>query len=217
MKETMIYDTDYYQLREPILERMLEIIKTKKDNSNVLFYGDSITEYCDLDLFYPEIENKFNAGIAGITSDMLLHFIDEGVIKQNPKKVVIMVGTNDLGDTVMHSPREIALNIKDMVDIIHNNLPNTKVYIVSPIPCIESLHGYKAMKKGMRSNDMIKVIFKECKNMIRNSDVIFIPVYQSLCNKKGLPIEQYYVDGLHLNQKGYKVYTKKIKEILLIK
>lgn len=215
MKEMMLYDTDYYQLREFVLERMLEIIKTKKKKCDVVFYGDSITEYCDLDLFYPEIKSKFNAGIAGITSDMLLHFIDEGVIKHDPKKVVIMVGTNDLGDTVMHSPRQIALNIKDMVDIIQCNLPNTKVYIVSPIPCIESLHGYKAMKKGMRSNDMIKMIFKECKKIIRNSNVTFIPIYQSLCNKKGLPIEQYYVDGLHLNQEGYKVYTNKIKEILL--
>jgi len=35
-----------------------------------------------------------------------------------------------------------------------------------------------------------------------------------LCNKKGEPIEDYYVDGLHINDKGYLAYTKTIKEIL---
>ena len=46
---------------------------------------------------------------------MLLNFIDEGVIKYQPKQVVIMIGTNDLGDTVMESPRDIALNVKEIV------------------------------------------------------------------------------------------------------
>lgn len=43
---------------------------------------------------------------------MLLHFVDEGVIKYQPKNVFIMIGTNDLGNTTMTSPREIALNVK---------------------------------------------------------------------------------------------------------
>src|SRR5699024_2927587 len=121
MKESMHYLTNYYQLREFVLIRMLEIIKQRyyaKENG-VVFFGDSITQYCDLDRYYPEILNKYNCGLAGISSKILLNFIDEGVIKFKPNKVVIMIGTNDLGDTVMESPRDIALNVKEMVELIH--------------------------------------------------------------------------------------------------
>lgn len=70
-----------------------------------------------MDKYYPEILNKYNCGLAGISSKILLNFIDEGVIKFKPNKVVIMIGTNDLGDTVMESPRDIALNVKEMVEL----------------------------------------------------------------------------------------------------
>ena len=47
MKESMHYLTNYYQLREFVLIRMLEIIKQRyyaKENG-VVFFGDSITQY----------------------------------------------------------------------------------------------------------------------------------------------------------------------------
>ena len=167
----------------------------------LFFFGDSITQYCDLDRYYPEILNKYNCGLAGISSKILLNFIDEGVIKFKPNKVVIMIGTNDLGDTVMESPRDIALNVKEMVELIHYNCKECRIYVVSPLPCLEKEYGYKVLKKGMRSNDMLKIIFKEFKKIIPYDYVTFINAYGSLCNKKGEPIEDYYVDGLHINDK----------------
>ena len=139
MKESMHYLTNYYQLREFVLIRMLEIIKQRyyAKEKGVVFFGDSITQYCDLDKYYPEILNKYNCGLAGISSKILLNFIDEGVIKFKPNKVVIMIGTNDLGDTVMESPRDIALNVKEMVELIHYNCKECKIYVVSPLPCLE--------------------------------------------------------------------------------
>ena len=182
MKEGMKFLTNHYQLREFTLTRMLQLVnqnKTAKLNGTV-FFGDSITERCDLQQYYPEIENKYNTGIAGITSKMLLNFIDEGVVKYQPKQVVIMIGTNDLGDTVMESPRDIALNVKEMVEIIHYNCLDAKIYLVAPIPCIEKAHGYKAIKKGIRSNDVLKMIFKEYKNVIPYENVTFINPYSAL-------------------------------------
>lgn len=215
MKESMKYLTNHYQLREFVLVRMLEIIAQNKMvlSGGTVFYGDSITEYCNLDKYYPEIDNKYNCGIAGITSKILLNFIDEGVIKFQPQNVVIMIGTNDLGNTVMESPRDIALNVKEMVEIIHYNCLNTKIFLVGPLPCLEKIHGYKATRQGMRSNDILKMIFREYKNVIPYNYVTFIDPYISFLNKKGQPIENYYVDGLHINEQGYQVYTNEIKKI----
>lgn len=113
----------------------------------------------------------------GITSDMLLHFVDEGVIKYQPKNVFIMIGTNNLGNTTMTSPREIALNVKEMVEIIHNNLTDCHIYLISCIPCIETLHGYKYIHKGFRCNDLLKMIMQEYKKMISFSYVSFIDFF----------------------------------------
>ena len=217
MKESMKFLTNHYQLREFVLTRMLQIIEQTKtaQKGGVVFFGDSITQFCDLDKFYFEIDNKYNCGNAGITSKILLNFIDESVIKYRPSKVVIMIGTNDLGNTVMESPRDIALNVKEMIEIIHYNCLDAKIYLVSALPCLEKYHGYRAEKQGMRSNDILKMIFKEYKNVIPYEYVTFINAYGSICNKKGEPIEEYYVDGLHINEKGYEKYTEFIKKSLL--
>lgn len=216
MREKMKYDTNKYQLRESVLTRMLEIITLQKDkiSGGTVFYGDSITEYFPVEKYLKELGDIYNCGIGGITSDMLLHFIDEGVLKYEPEKVCIMIGTNDLGNTVMASPRDIALHVKEMVEIIHYNLPDTKIYLLSCIPCLEKKHGYKATKQGIRSNDILKMIYKEYQRVIPYDYVQMVQVYPSLCNKKGEPIEDYYIDGLHINEKGYQVLSQTIlKEI----
>lgn len=216
MRENMKYDTNRYQLRESILKRMMQIITQQryKDDGGAVFYGDSIIEYFDLKKWLPNMKNKYNCGIGGITSDMLLHFIDEGVLKYEPSQVFLMIGTNDLGNTIMASPRDIALNVKEIVEIIHHNLPECRIYVLSCIPCLEKVHGYKATKQGLRSNDGLKMIFKEYKKMIPYKYVNFIDVYSALCNKKGEPIENYYIDGLHINDEGYLAFEKAIQEQL---
>ena len=51
MRESMKYDTNIYQLRESVLKRMIQIIQQQRyiqDNS-IVFYGDSIIEYYDVE------------------------------------------------------------------------------------------------------------------------------------------------------------------------
>ena len=208
MKENMKYLIDEYQLRESVLVRMLEIIHNQKSSKakGIIFYGDSITEFCDLEKYYPSIPIKYNCGIHGITTTMLLHFIDEGVIRYHPSQVVILIGTNDLGNTEMHSPRVIAKNVKEMVEIIHGNLPECKIHLVSPLPCDENLHGYEH-KESIRNNYMLYQIYLEYLKIIDYPYCDFIDVF-SLIEEEDL------VDGLHINENGYDKVTKKIGEYL---
>lgn len=211
MRETMIYDTDVYQIRKDILKRMLEIIDNRKKVSTV-FYGDSITKYMDIDHYFSF--EAANCGIVGISSDMLLHFVDEAVIKYCPKQVFKMIGTNDLGNTTMTSPRQIAMNVKELIEIIHENLPESKVYLISCIPCIEKIHGYQYKKQGLRSNDILRMVFEEYKRIIPYSYVSFLDVFDSLLDENGVPLENCFLDGLHLTQDGYQRYTDAIKNQL---
>lgn len=211
MRETMIYDTDIYQIRRDILERMLEIMDRQRKVDTV-FFGDSITRYMDIEKYFSF--EAANCGIVGITSQMLLHFVDEGVIKYQPKRVFLMVGTNDMGNTVMASPRQIAMNVKQLVEIIHENLPEAHIYLISCIPCVEKIHGYQYKGEGLRSNDTLRMIFWEYKRIITGSCVSFIDVFDSLLDQNGDVMEDCFIDGLHLNEKGYQLYTDAIKKEL---
>ena len=192
MRENMKFLTNYYQIREMTIDRMKTIIQNNQNAKpgGTVFLGDSITEFMDIDQFFPEIDNKYNSGIGGITSTMLLNFIDEGVLKYQPSRLIYMIGTNDLGKTVMQSPKDIAINVKELVETVHYNLPECEIYVVSPLPCIERIHDYKSTPGVLRSNDMLKMIFKEMKKTIPYEYVTFINAYPSLCNKKGEPIEE---------------------------
>lgn len=218
MRENMKYDTNLYQLRETVLMRMMEIIKNQRYivHGGTIFFGDSLTEFFDIDKYFKNIEIKYNTGIRGITSGMLLHFIDEGVLKYYPSQVIIMIGTNDLGNTVMASPRDIALNVKEMVEIIHNNLPDCKIVLLSPIPCLKNQTYYET-KQGLRNNDILQMIYQEYQHVIPYDYIQMINIYDALCDKQGNVISSYYVDGLHINDDGYKVITQKIKEELYAK
>lgn len=216
MRENMTFLTNYYQIREMTIDRMKEIIDQNKNakEGGTVFFGDSITQFMDIEKYFPEIDNKYNCGIGGITSTMMLYFIDEGVLKFKPKQLVYMIGTNDLGKTVMQSPKDIAINVKELVETVHYNLPECEIYVVSPLPCLP-MHDYKHTPGVLRSNDLLKMIYKEFKKTIPYEYVTFINAYPILCNKKGEPVEVYYEDGLHINHEGYLRYTNCLKEYIL--
>lgn len=209
MRENMIYNPGIYQLREQALHRMLDIIELQKKSlkNQTVFFGDSILEFYDIQKYFPD-ELIYNCGIAGATSDELMWIIDEAVIKFKPSKVLIHVGTNDLGNTVMHSPREIAHRIQTITSIIQKNLPQCDIYVLSPLPCIEEKQDYHHTK-GIRCNAFLKEICSLFNEYLEN--VYLINVYDDFINH-----DELYSDGLHLNHQGYEVLTKSIRKYLRV-
>lgn len=206
MRQNMIYNPGIYQLREDALKRMLEIINNQKnaEEGHTVFFGDSIFEFYDLNKYYPG-KIIYNCGIAGATTDELSWIIDEAVIKYKPKQVVLHIGTNDLGNTVMHSPRLIASNIQTITTIIQKNLPECKMIILSPLPCDEDKQGYP---HGIRSNAFLYDIFKLLREYLE--EVEYIDAYSDFVNKKDYLRE----DGLHPNELGYERLTQIINECI---
>lgn len=218
MKENMIFNDDQYQLREFQVDRMKEVIvnnRISKENG-VVFYGDSIVQGYDINKYIPEINDKYNCGIGGFTSETLLWICDEAVVKYKPSLVYISVGTNDLGNTNMRSPREIALNIEKLIRLVRGNLKEVKIIIASTTPCDENKQGPKA-GKYLRTNFNISIVNKEIKNICnRYEDVEFIDIYSTLLDKISGNIKDIYTtDGLHLTEKGYEKITDIIKPRIL--
>ena len=96
MRENMTFLTNYYQIREMTIDRMKEIIDQNKKakEGGTVFFGDSITQFMDIEKYFSEIKNKYNCGIGGITSKMLINFIDKGVLKFKQRKLVYLIVHN---------------------------------------------------------------------------------------------------------------------------
>ncbi|MHC1684435.1 MAG: GDSL-type esterase/lipase family protein [Clostridiaceae bacterium] len=217
MKEDMLFNQGDYQLREYQIDTIKKIMVRNHcaEKGGVVFFGDSITEMYDIETYYPEVEVKYNSGVSGFTSETLLWICDEAVIKLKPKLLVLMVGTNDLGNTNMRSPREIANNIYRIVDLISRNIKDIKIIVVSTLPCNEDKHGMK-IGKGLRGNEIIKLLNNEITyvcSLLNN--VKFIDAFTHMLDKENNIFEDYTDDGLHLTMKGYEKYTSIIKPVIL--
>ena len=215
MRETMKYNPCYYQLREGQLQRILSIIQQTKIalEGGVIFFGDSITEMYNIEHYYQDIYIKYNCGVGGATSNELLWICDEAVIKYQPKVVVMMIGINDLGNTVMLSPKEIAVNIKNIIDLIRGNCPQTQILLLSTLPCVESLRSYHQVP-GIRCNDLVEMIYQQCQDIIIDPKTRFVSIFEEFIDENKEALIEYYQDGLHLNELGYEKLTRLIKPII---
>lgn len=212
MRENMIYNPGIYQLRENTLNRMLDIIHQRmhsKPGGVVFFYGDSITEFCDLKRFYKINRDLYNCGIAGANTDELLWMVDEAVIQYQPSIVFLIFGINDLGNTSMHSPRKIAQQIDMLAHLITENCLRTQLYIVPTLPCLEELHDYRHVA-GIRCNAFVRDIYQCLTELVTSRNTILIDVYSSFVDEEKVKNELY-LDGLYLNEKRYKVLSCQLK------
>lgn len=204
MRQDMTYNPRFFQLRAGQLERILQIVRQTElaRPGGVVFYGDSLTQLFPVSRLFPELPDVQNCGIAGAVSQELLWTADEAVIKRRPRLVVLMVGTNDLGNTVMASPRDVACNVRDLVDLVLGNLPETRILLWSPLPCVEELDGYRA-KPCSRSNDLLRMILPQERELIRDGRVAFLDVFDAFLDERGRTRSELYADGLHLCDEGF--------------
>ena len=193
-----------FDYSEPRVETKIEEVVPE----NIVFLGDSITDFYDLDKYY-EGYHVVNSGINGNQTDDILGDMNGRIYQYNPSKVFILIGTNDLQRD--KSLDEIVDNIKKIVEGIEDNRPQAQIYIESIYPINKDIN---EVAVGSRSNSAITEINNLLKEYCEEKDIIYIDIYNSLTNDDGNLSNEYSDDGLHLNDKGYEVVTAKIKEYL---
>lgn len=204
----MVYHFSTFNHKE--VKKVIE--KKEIVGENILFLGDSITEYYDLDKYYSDFR-VVNSGISGNAASDILEDMKKRVYNYNPSKVFLLIGTNDIEYQV--EDEKIIKNIEKIIEKIKNNRPNAKIYLESiyPINNTDSDKIDHGMV-GRRTNDKIRKINKELKAYCKSHDVTYIDVYKELADSDGNIKLEYTKEGLHLSDKGYEVVTKVIKEYL---
>lgn len=183
-----------------------------KHGQTVLF-GDSITEiFNSYELFY-EFSQKsgqavYNRGISGDTSDRLLWRLQSNALNIEPRNLVILIGTNDLGLGV--SASEIVGNVREILRITKEQLPNTNIVLQGIYPVNKHMSLAAAKMVGKRKNKDISDVNAQLCTLAADSGVFYLDLTDKLSDKKGRLSKSFCYDGLHLNARGFAVAAKGI-------
>ncbi|MDO4996440.1 MAG: GDSL-type esterase/lipase family protein, partial [Bacilli bacterium] len=186
-----------------VKEKEEEIDDYKREN--IVFYGDSITEMYEVEKYFPNYP-VVNAGHGGYLSRRLLEEVDEKLLIYNPTKVFMLMGTNDIAYS-NYTNEEIVNNVKEIVNIIRKDRKNVKIYIESIYPVNEDINIDKNVMH-IRENKRIREINKMLKDYCKEANLTYVNLFDVLKEENGTIDEDYTLEGLHINENGYKVITE---------
>ncbi len=87
-----------------------------KQEENIVFLGDSITEYYPIDEIYGDLP-IVKSGVSGYQTKDILSRMDKMVYSYNPTKIFLLIGTNDyMYDTKQETIDNTMKNIKKIVN-----------------------------------------------------------------------------------------------------
>lgn len=183
-----------------------------KHGQTVLF-GDSITEiFNSYELFYDFSQKSgqavYNRGISGDTSDRLLWRLKTNALNIEPRNLVILIGTNDLGLGV--PIEDVVRNVGEILRITTQTLPNTNVVLQGVYPVNKYMSLAAAQMVGKRKNKNITALNEQLRALAMDSGVFYLDLTDTLADKKGRLAKEFCYDGLHLNVHGFTVVAKEI-------
>ena len=208
------------QLLENWLLKEQEKIQTKYRHLNqvsvvepdILFIGDSIVEYYPLQELFGTSKTIVNRGIRGYQTGLLLENLDAHLYGGAVDKIVLLIGTNDVGKDV--PVNEALNNLEAIIQSIARDYPLTEIKVLSILPVNEG-EEYK-QTVYIRTNEKIQEWNQAYQELVSAyMQVEFVPVFDSLTDQAGQLKKYYTTDGLHLSITGYQVLTKALKDYLL--
>ena len=151
--------------------------------------------------------SAINRGFGGSTMTDALYYFDRMVVKYAPSTVVVYEGDNDLAKG--KSPEELAKEYEDFLNRLKKALPKTKLVYLAVRP---SLSRIAIVDKQKQFNGWLE---KYCKSQ---KGRFFLDMHSPFYLPDGTLMPDIFVaDRLHLNEKGYQIFSAKIREFILNK
>lgn len=178
-------------------------------NKAIVFWGDSITDWGDwAELLH--FKKAINRGIAGDNTYGLHARLDE-VLRHNPQKLFILIGTNDINKKIPVSL--IVENYKKIILEINQRSPATRIYVQSVFPINNQLIGRQYY---IGTNEQIMALNKALQEMAATEQVQYVDIYNQLLDANQQMDARYTYDGLHLSGLGYLAWISCLKKQRLL-
>jgi lysophospholipase L1-like esterase len=169
----------------------------------VLFAGSSSIRLWNLPKSFPGLD-AINRGFGGSQIADSTHFAGRIIIKHQPRLVVLYAGDNDMA--AGKSPEQILADFQAFVKTIHKDLPKTRIAFIAIKPSIARA---KLSDKQQKADALVAA---ECK---KDDRLVFIDVVKPMLGADGKPRPELFAkDGLHMNEKGYEVWTELVRPLL---
>ena len=182
----------HYEERKSQFEHLSE-----SHMNSIVMLGDSLTEGCPWNELSHR-DNLSNYGIAGDTTFGVLHRLDN--LSPEIKKVFIMIGSNDLG--YGESVEYVFSNYKKIIEILE---------IRGIKPYIQSVLYVGRFDRSKRDNKDITKLNHLLLNFAMKKGITFIDLNKVLA-PEGVLHDEYTTDGVHINEKAYKIWVENIKQ-----
>jgi lysophospholipase L1-like esterase len=167
----------------------------------VVFAGDSLIACGPWDDFYSAIHRR---GIGGETTSALLKRLDE-VIEDRPRKVVLLIGANDLAAAV--PPSRIIDNYRTILERIRAGSPSTALAVIGVLPVNRTFpHG------PIYTNTEVQEVNRRLKDLVAEfPGARFVDLTDLLADEVGNLRLGYTTDGLHLRIEGYLAIRERLE------
>jgi len=194
--------------------------KARKGRIDIYFEGDSITRRWGTSdeqykAFLANWQQNFfgwnaaNFGWGGDTTQNILWRLKNGELDSvNPKIIVIMAGTNNVGKQSPEGskdPRiaEVTRGIKAILDVCRQKAPNATIVLMGITP----------RNDNMAVMPIINQINNNIAKFANGKNIRYLNINDRLADKDGKLFDGMTRDGLHLDVKGYQVWADALKPI----
>ena len=170
----------------------------------VLFVGSSSIRGWDTESAFPSIKS-INRGFGGAQTTDVVFYFKRVVLPYEPSVVISYVGGNDIarwGKSVDH----VIEDQERLVELIRNNLRETKVVLVSMKPTIRRADFWSEMEKV---NEQLKAL------CLKDPNLFYADISTPMLDTGMPPSEDLFVeDGQHLSEKGYELWASVILPLI---
>ena len=186
--------------------RSLERRNSRAPKGGVLFIGSSsIRLWSSLKDDMAPV-STIRSGFGGATSSDVLRYAKRLVLPHAPRAVVYYAGDNDLGRAKVLNPTQIRENFQHFVASVRESGQQPDFYFVSIKPSPKRMKQWPRMKAA---NQLVDALAQSDKR------IHYIDVASAMLDEHGrVRAELFRKDGLHMNERGYALWTATIQPLL---
>lgn len=204
-------------------EQLIE--KARRGGIDIYFLGDSITRrWGTSDAAYREFFdnwrrnffgwNAANFGWGADTVQNILWRVSNGELDGvNPKIVVLLAGTNNVGNAPrdgVDTPvvNDVAQGIGAVISVVRAKAPAATIVLTGVTPRRDRNGGTTVMPT-------IDAINARLASLADGARIRYVDISGKLANRDGVLVDGVTVDGLHLSVAGYQIWADALKPIFM--
>jgi lysophospholipase L1-like esterase len=187
---------------------LIEFDKSLKDTKkeSIVFYGSSsIRLWSTLEKDFSDVRmDVINRGFGGSTLKQCWQQFKRIILPLEPNLLIVYAGENDI--SADETPISVQSVFRQFISTARRFFPSLPIVFISIKP---SPSRFNKITQVNLTNHLIK---QDIENM---NNVYYIDIYNEMLTSVGMPRRELFVsDNLHMNEKGYEIWTRAVKNYL---